>query len=307
MSLLLKNFYSLTDACTLLNNQLNRTDIDVDFLMQLTFDDAIELGVIHQVKHLDLGSIIFEDKQLQFNDNNEIRILLNTSFHYLSQSKFILMADKEDLFEIYKKNQIELHNISFNNIYSILDNTFAIPPNLKKYIGSFNFYSHIPWYNFYKLENVPASSLNPKLDDSMTQTVWFDYFDVSLSSPLEKIILPTNDDIQLITTDDLYILAEDLHKILSNKIKTQTAKTLNIDNFNLGNFTSQKNSPDSVLHTTAYKNGLKIISALAHLAKLDITKHQKAYSILQQHCDEHGIEIPNKDTCGHWFKDIKNL
>ena len=58
MSLLLKNFYSLTDACTLLNNQLNRTDIDVDFLMQLTFDDAIELGVIHQVKHLDLGSII---------------------------------------------------------------------------------------------------------------------------------------------------------------------------------------------------------------------------------------------------------
>lgn len=307
MSLLLKNFYSLIDACKLLNNQLNRTDIDVDFLMQLTFNDAIELGVLYQVQHLELGSIIFHDKQLQFNDKNEIRILLNTSFHYLGQSKFILIADKEDIFEIYSKNEIELENICFNNIYSILDNAFAIPPDLKKYMGSFNFYSHIPWYKFYKLENLPASSLNSKLDDSMTQTLWFDYFDVSLGSPLEKIVLPSNNETQFITTDNLYILADDIDKILSNKIKTQTAKTLSIDNFNLGNFTNLKKSPDSVLHPIAYKNGLKIISALAHLAKLDITKHQKAYSILQQYCDQHAIEIPNKDTCGNWFKDVKDL
>ncbi|MFV5426827.1 hypothetical protein VXO75_08395 [Acinetobacter towneri] len=303
MPLLLKNFYSLSDACQLLNDQLKRTDIDVDFLMQLAFTESIEIGVLYNTSQKELGSLIFHDKQLQYQNQKEIRICLNTCFHYLSQSRVLLIADKEDIFEIYTKEKLPIETMQFNNIYSILNNTLAIPKEYLPLMGTFSYYSHVPWKKFYKLENVPASSLNAESDNAMTQTIWFDYFDTSLNHPLEKIILPNTDATQSITKNDLYILANEIEKILSNKIQTQTVKTLDLNNFNLGNFIDQHTQNKSTLHPNTHNNVVKILAALTHFAQLDISKPHKAFTVLQKHCDQSNLKIPNKDTVAKWFEE----
>lgn len=315
MPLTLKNFYSLKDASNLLNHQLNRNDIDSEFFIHLALNESINLSYFptYDLNDEIIGTIIFDNDDLQFLDLNqrETRICLNLCFHYITQKKFSLVLTKNSIYDLYQTETLPLTDIRFNNIYSVFDNTLAIPPEFQSHIGNFRFFKNLGWDKFYKVENVPASSINANYDDSMVATIWFDYFDYSFNNkPMKKVAITDVEKNISISTDNLYILSADLEKILSGKIESNTYKIINYENFNLMNFLETKSPNNSNLHPKAYNSYIKIIAGLALYAKIDLSNHQTAFKKIQDFCDLQGIEIPNKDTCGKWFKEaseyIKN-
>ena len=316
MTLPLKIYYTLKEASLFLNEQLNRTDIDESYFLQLGIKGAIRLGIsVKQDQKDDSAGSIYSD-YFEFDESKlvEYVVALKSCISAINSTGAILILNASDIKDIYFNIHNGLRDAYFDNIYSLDRQIFCIPDEIQndfycfKYADKINFFEYVEPVHYsrkhnaihYLFENEKTLMSLPKIeknDDDWRSGFWFNR-EFNYNDVKDKDLYSD----RKINKEDCLILGEDIELLLSGKQRQS------IENCppKRKDKTSQTDL-DFKMHPKRESSINKIVLALASKAQLDLSNHITAYEKLKNHCDNSGMDLPNKDTCGNLFKAANEL
>lgn len=311
----LKIFYTLQEASIFLNDHLKRSDIDESYFFQLAMKGAIRLGIFTdptfgKIDH-DLG-VIYSD-YFSFEDDLKLVDYVETMglcISTLVEKGSILILNSSDVKEVYLGVHNGLFDAFFDNIYSLDTQEFSISDEIQKAFNCFKYADKLDFSKY--LEPVYFSRKHNQIHyvlDTDRKTLSFpeeeSEDDWKISYWFNREYVYEHEDLysdRKINRKDCLILGEDIEMLL-NGVQRKPVERHPRTRENNKNLLIE----DLKLHPKRENSINRIVLALATKAGLDLSSHITAYEKLNSFCGSHGLDLPNKDTCGKLFKAAHNL
>ncbi|MDR3027239.1 MAG: hypothetical protein LBV35_02140 [Acinetobacter sp.] len=311
MDLPLKIFYTLAEAATLLNEKFKRTDIDDSYFFQLGIRGDIRLGVYAKpnISNEDDTGVLYPDTfGLEFDESNKLDVLelIHSTVLALSEVGTMLILNSGSVKDIWFNLSVKIKEIYFDNVYSIDTQEFCINGEFEQAFQCCRFFDNLKTLDFYDL--CYYSYKNNDIHHGYSTGEKYISFPEIKDEDDWKIAYWFNDNFNWenmdafqsereITKKDCFVLGDDINLLLNGKKRELVEK-------------HPRKRADQILHLEhnlklhpKRENSInKIILALASKAGLDLSNHITAYEKLKSFCENNGIDLPNKDTCGNLFK-----
>ncbi|MFC6166659.1 hypothetical protein [Acinetobacter terrestris] len=319
MNLPLKTFYKIDEAINLFRGLFpQRYDIDESYFFQLGSKGYIRLGLFKNLAHNNNsvvdGTLDFdwyekvEDPKVSIKHIKSLNYCLNT----IEEDGSILILNNNSVRNLYFRDEIELSDARFDNLYSLQNSEFCIPEDILKDLFFFRYADKLRGFQLYEHIFYSASTNSiyfifneedgfgyiPQNGDEISDWVvgsWFNRFAESYDDK-EKF----SD--RKIKKEECLIFGEDLQLLLDGKHREPIENILRFES-DRGEIVKEQVK----INTKRLNSINKIVFALANKAQLDLSNHITAYEKLKNYCDINNLELPNKDTCGNLFKTANEL